>query len=360
MQNIFIIEEDDLLRNNIVEILQSENYNTLEASNSFEAIEKLDSITPDLILSEAFFPQGNGIELLEYVRKTSRLANTPFIFLTGRPDYLDHRTSMNKGADDYFIKPFKSLELIESIKKRIEKKASVLNEINNLKKQLLLGVQHEMRTPLVSILGYADIMLENIDTLTKPEIKNKLGHIRESGKKLHKMVEKYISYSSIKSKLAANEVVNNEQSLKVTNNKLQEIISDLCVEYPGKKVDIDIFENNLKIDDYYFAFMLKELVENALKYSRSDFPVVIRGNEFEGRYFLVIYNRGEEMSRQKINSITSFMQYEESNYSKTGIGAGFMIVKSVLDAFNGEFRIHIAPDGYTSAEVFLDIEYPAN
>jgi CheY-like chemotaxis protein len=361
MQNIFIIEEDDLLRNNIAEILQSENYHTYEASGSAEAIEKLNSITPDLILSEAYFPKGNGVELLEYVRKSSKLANIPFIFLTGRPDYLDLRTSMNKGADDYFVKPFKSMELLESIKRRIEKKNAILDEIENLKKHILFGVQHEMRTPLVSILGYADIMMENIDTLTKPEIKSKLGYIRESGKKLHKMVEKYISFSGIKSELdSVRQSNNDEKGITVSNNLVREVVYDVCAEYPDKKVDIDILENNLKIDDYYFSIMLKELVENALKFSRSDFPVIIRGNEFEGRYFLVIYNRGEEVNSQSIHNVTSFMQYDEGIYNKSRIGAGLMIVKSVLEAFNGEFRMNIAPDGYTSAEVFLDIEFPAN
>jgi two-component system sensor histidine kinase/response regulator len=356
MQNIFIVEEDDLLRSNIVELLQAENYYTYEASNCSEAIEKIGLVRPDLIVSEALFPKGNGVELLEHVRNSSELENTPFIFLTGRPDYLDYRTGMNRGADDYFVKPFKSTDLLDSIKTRLAKKKQVSTEIDTLKRQLLSNIQHELRTPLVAILGYSEILLEEIDTISKEDIKKSLTSIRDSGKKLHKMIEKFIYFSSIKSNLS--EQKNSKkipEDVQVNTKGIKALLSDLFEEYKDKKVDIDVIDNTICIDKYNFTVMLRELVENALKYSRDDFPVVIRGNEFEGRYFLVIYNRGEAISQRRVSAITSFMQFDESAFSRAGIGAGLLIVKSILESFDGEFRMHIAPDGYTSAEVFLDL-----
>jgi signal transduction histidine kinase len=361
MQNIFIIEEDDMLRSNIAELLKAENYVTYEASNGSEAIKKFEFVRPDLILSEALFPKGNGVELLEHIRNSYELANIPFIFLTGRPDYLDYRTGMNKGADDYFVKPFKSAELLEAIKTRLQKKKLISKEIDILKRQLLANIQHEMRTPLVSILGYSDIILENIDSFTREDIKKSLASIRDSGKRLHKMIEKYIFFSNIKSSLSEqNSYKKMADSFNINAKSLKAILGDLYEEYKDKKIDIDVLNGNLRIDEYNFSAMIRELVENALKYSRDDFPVVIRGNEFEGRYFLVIYNRGETISPQKAHDITSFMQFDENAFSRAGIGAGLLIVKSILESYGGEFRMHIAPDGYTSAEIFLDIQNNMN
>lgn len=361
MQNIFVIEEDDLLRSNIVELLKAENYITHEASNSSEAIEKFESVRPDLILSEALFPKGTGIELLEHIRSSDEMANIPFIFITGRPDYLDYRTGMNKGADDYFVKPFKSAELLEAIKTRLHKKKMVSKEIDVLKRQLLANIQHEMRTPLVSILGYSDIILENMDSFSTDDIKKAMRAIHESGKRLHKMIEKYIFFSNIKSTLSEQSSYKRmADNFSLNTKSLNDILKDLCSEYKDKRVDIDVFDNNLRIDRDNFTAMIRELVENALKYSRDDFPVVIRGNEFEGRYFLVIYNRGEVVSPRKAHDITSFMQFDESAFSRAGIGAGLLIVKSILESYGGEFRMHISPDGYTSAEVFLDIQNNLN
>lgn len=116
---VLIIEDETILRENIVDFLELKNFKTYQAKNGLDALELLHKDAPDIIISDIAMPVFNGIQLLKIVRKNDKYNHIPFIFLTAKSEKEDLRDGMLNGADDYIIKPFTFDVLINSINTRI-------------------------------------------------------------------------------------------------------------------------------------------------------------------------------------------------------------------------------------------------
>lgn len=122
MAKILIIEDEDILRDIIGEILTAENYQIFEAQNGKEGLEIAFLHLPDLVICDVMMPEIDGYEVLTQLRQHKLTTTTPFIFLTAKASKFDQRQGMNLGADDYLIKPFTRKELLDSVTTRLGKK----------------------------------------------------------------------------------------------------------------------------------------------------------------------------------------------------------------------------------------------
>ena len=114
MDKLILIVEDE---KNIADILkfnlENEGYRTAMASDGEEALEKVKSVSPDLILLDLMLPKLSGFEVCKAVREFS---DTPIIMLTARGEETDKIQGLDLGADDYITKPFSIRELSARIK----------------------------------------------------------------------------------------------------------------------------------------------------------------------------------------------------------------------------------------------------
>lgn len=140
MKKIVVIEDDSSIRCNIVDILQSFNYEAIPASNGEDGIKIITEINPHCILCDIMMPGLNGYEVKNILSRTNNLAEIPFIFLSAKSDIADIRFGMNIGADDYISKPFSVNDLINAISSRIER-LSVFRNI--VPKNVSNGVQSQ-------------------------------------------------------------------------------------------------------------------------------------------------------------------------------------------------------------------------
>jgi DNA-binding response OmpR family regulator len=168
--NILNVENDNDLRKNVVEFLNLEGYSTIEAENGAVAIQCLEKEIPDLILSDIGMPIINGFDLLNYTQAKPILSLVPFIFVTAQNELEYLRRAMNSGADDYLIKPFKFNDLLDTITTRLSKRAKIINQFDYLKISISKHIPHELRTPLVSIIGFSDLLVTDFDNFDKNEI----------------------------------------------------------------------------------------------------------------------------------------------------------------------------------------------
>ncbi len=134
MTKILLIEDEESVRENILDLLEAENFETLAAANGKIGIELAVSETPDLILCDLMMPNMDGYEVLEKLNLQGVTATIPFIFLTARTAKSDLRKCMNLGADDYLTKPFTSSELLSAIMTRLEKQVTTLKYISKINK----------------------------------------------------------------------------------------------------------------------------------------------------------------------------------------------------------------------------------
>jgi len=121
-QRILIIEDNDDIRESTAEILELANYEVMQADNGKTGVEMANNGLPDLILCDIMMPELDGYGVLYLLNKNPQTANTPFIFLTAKAERMDMRKGMEMGADDYLVKPFDDVELLNAIETRLSKK----------------------------------------------------------------------------------------------------------------------------------------------------------------------------------------------------------------------------------------------
>lgn len=125
MKKILIIEDNQEIRENIVEILELDDYETLQAADGKEGVEKAVNNHPDLIICDIMMPELDGYGVLHILAKKELTAGIPFIFLTAKAERSDMRKGMILGADDYLTKPFEDTELLDAIEVRLKKSEAI-------------------------------------------------------------------------------------------------------------------------------------------------------------------------------------------------------------------------------------------
>ncbi|BAY77195.1 response regulator receiver modulated diguanylate phosphodiesterase [Nostoc linckia NIES-25] len=125
MPRILIIEDEESVRENILDLLEAEDFETLAAANGRIGLDLALSEVPDLILCDMMMPEIDGYGVLKALRQDPITATIPFIFLTAKSAKSDFRRGMDLGADDYITKPFTRAELLSAIMNRLEKYATL-------------------------------------------------------------------------------------------------------------------------------------------------------------------------------------------------------------------------------------------
>lgn len=115
MSKILVIEDELAVRENIAELLESENYDVVTAEDGFIGFVKALKCSPDLIISDVMMPHLDGHDVLKSLRKDPRTNCLPFIFLTARSDKSDIETGKTLGATRYLTKPFLQKTLLEAV-----------------------------------------------------------------------------------------------------------------------------------------------------------------------------------------------------------------------------------------------------
>lgn len=129
MAKILVVEDEDFFRSALRQYLSARGHIVVEAPNGKVARDIIGSTELDLILSDVQMPFLDGVELLEWVKKSKP---TPFILMTGFSNLLETKSAFDLGADGFLAKPFKNQELIEVIGSVLNKGATEEHEIENL------------------------------------------------------------------------------------------------------------------------------------------------------------------------------------------------------------------------------------
>ena len=101
----------DLLR----QILEDNNFDVVTAMNGREAIEKVESESPDVILLDVQMPEMDGYEACDHLKKNEKTKDIPIIFLTASTGEANVVKGLTLGADDYITKPFNEKELLARV-----------------------------------------------------------------------------------------------------------------------------------------------------------------------------------------------------------------------------------------------------
>ncbi len=121
MKKILVVEDDEQLCHSVAEILQLSNYAVVTAGDGKEGVEKALKEKPDLIICDIMMPGLDGYGVIHVLSRHPDTFAIPFIFLSGKKELADLRKAMALGADDYLVKPFDEVDLLDAVELRIRK-----------------------------------------------------------------------------------------------------------------------------------------------------------------------------------------------------------------------------------------------
>jgi putative two-component system response regulator len=165
---ILIVEDMDLLREGLREILVNEGFNVVTARNGREALEHMQVATPKLIISDITMPVMDGIDFYSAVRARREWLGIPFIILSARSDPADFSVGRNLGVDDYLVKPVSRDELVSTVRSRLGRfQQAQMARVQQAYLDSLMALANaiEARTPETSrhiehITSYATLIAE--------------------------------------------------------------------------------------------------------------------------------------------------------------------------------------------------------
>ena len=116
-RHILVVEDTIDLRINIIELLHMEGYEVSWAAHGKQAIQLLEKIKPQLIITDLLMPELDGFELIEYVREQTRWKKIPILVFTAMPAHENEMKVLKLGANSYLKKPSTLDELLTEVKK---------------------------------------------------------------------------------------------------------------------------------------------------------------------------------------------------------------------------------------------------
>lgn len=123
MALIYIVEDDESIREIESIALKNSNYIVSAFENAKEFYKKLDELVPDLILLDVMLPDESGYDIVRKLRKRPAIQDIPIIMVTAKTTEMDMIKGFDGGADDYIKKPFSIMELITRVKALLRRTA---------------------------------------------------------------------------------------------------------------------------------------------------------------------------------------------------------------------------------------------
>lgn len=142
MTKILVIEDEEAIRENILELLTAENFEAAGAENGLVGVSIAREILPDLIICDVMMPDLDGYGVLTALRQDPVTAAIPFIFLTAKAERADLRQAMESGADDYVTKPCTPTELLKAIAARLKRQNSITKPYTQALRQAAERLNH--------------------------------------------------------------------------------------------------------------------------------------------------------------------------------------------------------------------------
>lgn len=231
------------------------------------------------------------------------------------------------------MKPVNEMEKQLAITMEENKKAE------NIRKEFVANVSHELKTPLTSISGFVETLQDG--AAEDPEVRNKfLDIIAIEVARLSRLIEDILIISDIENKRE----VNTDLDINV-REAIEETISAITPIIEAKGVQIVTkFAYEIYIGGNYDRFkqLMMNLIENAVKYSHDGGMVTVTAKKIEGKIHISVKDEGIGISDENLPRLFErFYRVDKSRSQKAGgTGLGLAIVKHIASLFEAEIKVN--------------------
>ncbi len=244
-------------------------------SDGRAALETIRRSPPDLLICDVMMPNLDGFGLLRELRGDPRTAALPIIMLSARAGEEAAVEGIERGADDYLVKPFSARELFarvaarleihrlnQELERKVQARTAELSETNRELESFSYSVSHDLRAPLRHIVGFAQLLERGSSERLDDKAKGQLTVIKEAAERGGQLVDDLLAFS----RLGRAEVAKRRVDL---GRLVVDVRDELASEMGDSHVSWDVGDlPPVEADAPLLRLVVKNLLSNAIKYSR--------------------------------------------------------------------------------------------
>ena len=267
------------------------------------------------------------------IKSTSRIANG---FYNDRIEYKD------KGEFG---------ELAESFNKMaeaVEEKVIELEDIAEKKEDFVTNFAHELKTPLTSVIGYADMIFQR--DLSREETKNAARYILEEGLRLEALSFKLMDLTVLNKQSFILEQLSSNEVFQNIVDTLKPILKEKQVN-----VSLEIEEEFIDIEFDLFKMLILNLIDNSIKADSKEIKII--GNKIDNeRYRISVNDNGRGIPKKEISRITEAFYMVDKSRSRAhhGVGLGLALCEKIAKIHKS--NLCISSEENKGTTIIIDIK----
>ncbi|UCC39569.1 MAG: response regulator [Candidatus Aminicenantes bacterium] len=341
---ILVIDDEESMRDSCCQILMKKGLRSETAEDGSVGIEKIKEIKPDLTLIDLKMPGINGMEVLKKAKEIdpSMIA----VVITGYATVDSAVEAMKRGAYDFLPKPFTPEELRIIINRGLEKKRliqeaeSLRREKKLIEENFITMVSHQLRSPIVAILQYFEVMLAEMAGEVSEKQKEMLTRASERLEELLNLISDWLDVA----RLDSGQIVDKFKPLSL-KKILKKLIEDMHSLAKQHDVSLELrpsSENDIvQGDEETLEQVFSNLITNAIRYNKPKGRVLVRIKENKDFVVSEVQDTGIGIAKKHLPLI--FDQFyrvsRKGDRKMKGTGLGLSIAKKIVDAHGGSILV---------------------
>lgn len=364
---ILIVDDNADMRDYLQRLLEKQYY-IETAANGKQALNKIETHQPELVISDVMMPEMDGIELLHHVKHSPATHSLPVILVSARAGEEATIEGYDIGADDYLTKPFSAKELLarvraqirvsrlhrhaldilqhsaEELEKKVEARTSELLRKNSELEQFAYIASHDLQEPLRKIRTFSELLQKSLQKGNA--VNTYFDKIQSSAERMTQLIKDVLDYSRLSN--------TEEQFIPIDlNTILQQVKGDFDLLIEQKQATIK--SNTLPVVKgipLQLQQLFTNLIGNSLKFCENQPLIIINASPLPAPEIPFYPGLREDVAYIKLefsdNGIGFEQQFAERIFAifqrlnerklYAGTGIGLALCKKIVENHHGVIR----------------------
>ncbi len=370
---ILIVDDIEENRNVLNDFVITLGHVPALAENGRSAVDQMKRGLPDLVLLDILMHGMDGYEVLEHMKNDTELRHLPVIMISAVDEMESVVQCIERGADDYLLKPFNPTLLKARITACLGKKRTrdreqklhrelaesyeALQRAEKARDGLFHMIVHDLNNPLVGVMGFADLAMRGLsrEPVDKAELLKHLQHIRDGGTEVFSLIRGILDVSKLEA---------GEMPVSLSSVDAVQLSKTICEQFGARADRVGVhlsFQSKMdaamvRADKELLTRILQNLVGNSLKYAGEGANVTCLVRS-EGKSILLgVEDDGPGIPAEcKDKIFEKFFQVTDGPAKpEYGVGLGLAFCRMATEAQGGNISVESEKGKGTKFEVAVE------